>query len=204
MAKNPRKRKETSVMHTDIRDLEIAKTLRQLGNVRVNDWEFGEFIPKVKEIAATEVDVIDLFKRTANLRVNDWEIGKLLANEPEKTSDKRPPSQEAAQECIRKLSAFLSYIARSLAETAEKPTIKVSTPSPSEIRFRLILNPRDTVALIGHGGHTAAAIRNLLKETGSRSRFIVDLKILNHEEEKSLQKNQPTRAPWRKVKDTAQ
>lgn len=200
MAKKSRKSKAKSVMQTDIKDLKVTRTLRRLGNVRVTDWEFSDILPKVKEIAATEVDVLDLFKRTANFRVNDWELGGLSSSDEAKAPRPSPPSATEAEACIRKLTTFLAFVTRGLIDSPDQVTIKVSTPSPSEIRFRLILTHRDSAALIGHGGHTAAAIRNLIKDAGARSRFFVDLKILSKEEEIELQKTSPTRAPWRKVK----
>lgn len=237
MAKKPRKPKPKSVMHTDLKDLELSRALRRLSNVRVTEWEFRDILPKVKEIAAKEVDPVDLLKRTANFRVNDWEFTETLPNVKELASSEvdvlnffkrtanirvndweigggrisetgqlqrpTPPSAEEAQTHIRKLSEFLGFVTRNLIEEPDKAVIMVSTPSPSEIRFRLVLTSRDSAALIGHGGHTAAAIRNLIKDAGSRSRFFVDLKILSHEEEKELQISHPTRAKWKKVKPSA-
>jgi predicted RNA-binding protein YlqC (UPF0109 family) len=233
MAKKPRKSKPKSVMRTDIKDLEVSRALRRLGNVRVNDWEFGNILPKIKQNAAREVDVLSLFKQTVNLRVNDWEISQTIPNVKElataevdvlnffkRTANIRvteweigglargkspiqqrsaPPSQEESQTCIRQLSAFLGFVARNLIEEPDRATIMVSTPSPSEIRFRLLLTTRDTAALIGHGGHTAAAIRNLMKHVGSRSNFFVELKILSHQEAEQSHAPSSTRTQWKLV-----
>jgi predicted RNA-binding protein YlqC (UPF0109 family) len=189
-------------MHTDIKDLKVSRALRRLGNMRVTDWEFSDILPKVKELAATEVDVIDLFKRTANFRINDWEIGSLSGRDDDLPHLRRPvpPSPEEAKACIDRLSAFLGFATRKLIDNPDQVSIKVSTPSPSEIRFRLILTQRDSAAFIGHGGHTAAAIRNLIQDAGTRARFFVDLKILSHKEERELQLTHPTRAQWKNVK----
>jgi predicted RNA-binding protein YlqC (UPF0109 family) len=215
MAKKPRKSRAKSVMQTDIKDLQVSRALRRLGNVRVTEWEFrdilpkvkkiaatdvdvvgalkrtanlqvnswdlSEALPKVKEIAATEVDVLNFFKRAANVRVNDWEIGK---SDSKKPHSYRPPTAKESKACVSRLTAFLDFVTHNLVENPDQAAIKVSTPSPSEIRFRLILSTRDSAALIGHGGHTATAIRNLIKDAGTRARFFVDL----------------TRAKWNKVK----
>lgn len=198
MAKKTRKTKPKSLMQTDIKDLEVGRALRRLGNVRVTEWEFSDILPKVKEIAATEVDVLDFFKRTANLRVNDWEIGGILRNESAAPPGNRPHTEEEINDFIHRITAFLSYVTRNLVESPEQAVVKIHTPSPSEVRFRLILTERDASALIGHGGHTAAAIRNLIKETGARARFFTDLKILSHKEEKKLQQANPNRGSWHK------
>lgn len=199
MAKKPRKSKTKSVMQTDIKDLEVARALRRLGSVRVTEWEFSDILPKIKDIAATELDVLDLFKRSANLHVNNWEFGALLRSDVEKPPAPSPPSKDEAADCIVKLTSFLSFVTRNLIDYPDQTTIKISTPSPSEIRYRLILCQRDVATLVGHGGHTAAAIRNLMKNAGTRARFFVDLRILSHEEMEELEKSQPTRAAWRKV-----
>lgn len=184
-------------MHTDIKDLEVTRALRRLGNVRVTEWEFRDIIPKVKEIAATEVDVLDLFKRTANYRVNDWEIGG-YGHTAESTRT-RPPSATESQNCIHSLSSFLRFVVDQLIDHPEQSIIKVSTPSPSEIKFRLILSIRDESALIGHGGHTASAIRRLMQDAGTRRRFFVDLAIMSHEEEDMRQRKSSGRTRWRQV-----
>lgn len=199
MARKERKSKPKSVMHTDLKDLEVSRALRRLGNVRVTEWEFSDVLPKVKEIAAKEVDVLELFKRTANYRITDWQAGPLNDNTEGPKAHHHPPTPAEAQACIKSLTSFLSFVTRNLIQHPDQATIMVGTPSPSEIRFRLILTQRDSATLIGHGGHTAAAIRNLMKDAGSRSRFVVDLKILTHEEESQWQGTSSTRAKWKKV-----
>lgn len=189
-------------MHTDIKDLQVSRSLRRLGSVRVTEWEFSDILPKVREIGATEVDVLDLFKRTANIRVNDWEFGSQSGRVTAPTPPIRlaPPSPEEAKDCIGRLSAFLGFATRNLIDNPNQASIKFSMPSPSEIRFRLILSQRDCSTIIGHGGHTAAAIRNLLQDAGSRARFFVELKILSLAEERKLQMTRPSRDQWKQVK----
>ncbi|MES2439409.1 MAG: KH domain-containing protein [Verrucomicrobiota bacterium] len=63
-----------ALLNTDIQELEIAQSLRRLGEIRVTDWDFKDVVPAVKKVANQEVDVIDILKRTANYKVMEWDF----------------------------------------------------------------------------------------------------------------------------------
>ena len=86
------------LMNTEIKDLELSRSLKRLGRVRVMDWDFRTVIPVVKKVANQEVDVVDLFKRTAHYKVMDWDFRSALHAEP------KPAPQESASSAPKGLS----------------------------------------------------------------------------------------------------
>lgn len=70
------------LLHTEIKDLEISRSLKRLGNIQVMDWDFRSVLPAVKKAANQEVDVVDFFKRTANYKVMDWDFRSASPAEP--------------------------------------------------------------------------------------------------------------------------
>jgi predicted RNA-binding protein YlqC (UPF0109 family) len=63
-----------ALLNTEIHELEIAHSLRRLGQIQVTDWDFRSVIPAVKKTANHEVDVVNLLKRTANYKVMEWDF----------------------------------------------------------------------------------------------------------------------------------
>lgn len=55
-----------ALLHKDIKELEIGPSLRKLGNIRVMEWDFKNVMPAVDRLAKQEVDLLDMVKRTAN------------------------------------------------------------------------------------------------------------------------------------------
>lgn len=182
----PAKPKATSILHTDIKDLELTRSLRRLGSIRVTDWEFSDVLPAVSRLAHKEVDLVDIFKRTCNYRVTDWDFRDLLHSHlSEKDEDESTAqlSPEEMQAIIHRLTAFLGFVTEGLVEQPQHARIKVAEIQPGLLRFKLVLVRRDTAALIGHGGHSAAAIRRLMQDAGHRQGVQVLLQVLSHEED---------------------
>ena len=63
-----------ALLNTDIHDFEFARSLRRLGQIRVTDWDFKDVVPAVKKAAKQEVDLLDILRRTANYRVIEWDF----------------------------------------------------------------------------------------------------------------------------------
>mgnify|MGYP002737619070 CR=1 FL=1 len=63
-----------ALLNKDIKDLEVSRSLRRLGSVQVMAWDFRTVLPAVNRIAHQEVDVIDIIRRTANYRVMEWDF----------------------------------------------------------------------------------------------------------------------------------
>ncbi len=70
------------LLNTEIKDLEISRSLKRLGRIQVMEWDFRAVLPAVKKAANQEVDVVDIFKRTANYKVMDWDFRSALHAEP--------------------------------------------------------------------------------------------------------------------------
>ena len=181
----PAKPKATSILHTDIKDLEVTRSLRRLGSIRVTEWDFSDVLPTVSRLAHKEVDLVDIFKRTCNYRVTEWDFRDLLHShlKDEERKSPTPPSPEEMQAIIHRLTAFLGFVTEGLVEQPQHARIKVAEMQPVMLRFKLVLVRRDTAALIGHGGHSAAAIRRLMQDAGHRQGVQVLLQVLSHEED---------------------
>ncbi len=177
--------KSESILHKDIKDLELTKSLRRLGSIRVTEWEFSDVLPAVNRLAHKEVDLADIFKRTANYRVTDWDFRDLLHLHAEEKDDEapEPPGPEEMRKLIVRYTRFLGFVCNGLIEMPDHAKILAAELEPGVLRFKLVLVKRDAAALIGHGGHSAAAIRRLMKDAGRRHGVHVLLQVLSHEEE---------------------
>lgn len=176
-----------ALLHKDIKEVEIAKSLRKLGGIRVMEWDFRTVLPAVEKIAKHEVDLGGMLKRTANYKVMEWDFRKPLP------SDRCPASREAAgptplsdaemQALIVRLKDFLQYVAVNLIDEPNHAQIKIREIGPNVLRVKVVLTKRDAAMLIGTEGHTAAAIRRILKAAATASGAQVLLQIQSHEEE---------------------
>lgn len=183
-------RKRESILHKDIKDLELAKTVRKISSIRVTEWELSDLLPAINRISQKEVDVVEIFKRTANYRVTDWEIKELLHLRDKSHYDRKQrqsPTGQDVQAFIVDMSRFLGFMTSGLVEMPDQAKIKAAELEPGVLRFKLLLEKRDAAALIGHGGHSAAAIRRLMKDAGHRRGLHVLLQILSHEEAAAVQ-----------------
>lgn len=183
------------LMHKDIKDLELARSLRRLGGIRVTDWEFKDVLPAVNKLAQKEIDLVDLVKRTAGYRVMEWDFRDMVRHEPSapvRTPEKsRPrPTPDEIQALILRLKEFLQFVAVSLIDEPKHAQIRIREIEPAVLRVKLVLVKRDAATLIGHGGHSAAAIRNLMQASGRLHGVQVLLRILSHEED-ALETDEP-------------
>lgn len=144
------------LLQTDITELQIGDSLRRLGKVRVMEWDFKNVMPAVKHTANIEIDVIDYFKRAAAYKVMDWDFRS--------SSDK--PSKVDTELILSQLREFLEYTAKNLIDEPLAARVEVSRIAPMVFRFKLLLAKRDAAKLIGLHGHTATAIRNVMKAMG--------------------------------------
>lgn len=172
------------LLHKDIRDLEIARSLSRLGKVRVMEWDFRTVLPAVNRLAHHEVDLVDLVKRTAAYKVMEWDF-RSAVSKPANTLECRLTRQEM-QELIVRLKDFLQYVVANLIDEPDHAQIKVQQIETNVLRFKLVLVKRDVAMLIGKEGHTASAIRGILKATARIDGVHALLQIHSHEEEAAL------------------
>lgn len=171
------------LLNTDIKELEIARSLRRLGNIQVMEWDFRTVIPAVKKVANTEVDIIDLIKRTAHYKVIDWDFRTGSPVDRKPVPQEKGIQQPEMQAITQKLKNFLQYVVVNLIDEPNHAQIKVSEMGVSGLRFKVILVNKDHAMLIGREGFTASAIRNILKATAEMHGVQALLQIHSHEDE---------------------
>ena len=167
------------LLNTELKELEITRSLKRLGRIQVMEWDFRAALPAVKKVANQEVDIISFLKRTADYKVMDWNFRSAAPAAPVKASI----SRDEMQAILVRLKNFLQYVAVNLISEPGHAQIKVSEMGPTGLRFKLVLAKKDVGLLIGREGHTAAAIRNILKATAAVHGVQVLLQIHSHEEE---------------------
>jgi uncharacterized protein len=175
-----------ALLNTDIKEFEFTRSLRRLGQIRVTDWDFKDVVPAVKKAANQELDLLNILRRTANYKVMDWDF-----KNPEPPAAAcisvqqtvKSMSQAEMPEITVRLKNFLHYVVVSLIDELDHAQIKVTPLKPTGLCFRVILTKKDMVSVIGKEGHTAAAIRGLLKSMAQGYHVVVLLQIYSHEEE---------------------
>ena len=176
-----------ALLNKDIRELEIGRSLRSLGNIRVMEWDFRTVLPAVNKLAHQEVDLVNLVKRTAGYKVMEWDFRSAMHTESKPTPQEPAQlSREEMQALIVRLKNFLQYVAVSLIDEPNHAHIKVQEIGPNVLRFKLVLTKRDVAMLIGREGHTASAIRSILKAAASMNGVQALLQIHSHEDESAL------------------
>jgi predicted RNA-binding protein YlqC (UPF0109 family) len=180
------------LLNKDVSDIEFAKSLRKIGGIRVMEWDFKDVLPAVNKLALQEVDIVNLVKKVADYKVMEWDFRSDSSSESKHTLRKRDVSVESnlspeeMQALKLRLKDFLQYTVVSLIEEPKHAHIRVSEIAPNVLRFKLVMVKRDVSMLIGTGGHTAGAIRNLIKAAAGMCGVDVLLQILSHEEDVTL------------------
>ena len=156
------------------------------------EWDFRTVLPAVNKLAHQEVDIVNLVKKVADYKVMEWDFRSAPSSESKPARNKagcavKPRlSPEEMQALMLRLKDFLQYTVVNLIDEPNHAHIKVREIAPNVLRFKLVLVKRDVAMLIGMGGHTAAAIRSLLKAAAGMNGVDVLLQILSHEEEITL------------------
>lgn len=171
------------LMHKNVRDIEFAKSLRRLGSIRVMEWDFADVLPAVNKLAHQEVDIVNIVRRVADYKVMDWDF----RSHPPTESGPARLSPDEMQALMVRLKDFLQYTVANLIAEPKHAHIRVKEIAPNVIRFKLVLLKSDVSMLIGMGGRNAGAIRNLLKAAAGKSGVAVLLQILSHEEDATLE-----------------
>lgn len=173
-----------ALLNKDIKDVEISQSLRSLGNIRVMEWDFRTVLPAVSKLAHQEVDVIGVVRRTACFKVMEWDFRTALKLDHPASPAIEPSSEQVDnQALILRLKNFLQFVVSNLIDEPKHAQIKVREIQPGVLRFKLVLVKKDVAMLIGREGHTAAAIRSLLKAAATTHGAQALLVIHSHEEE---------------------
>ncbi|RYD20480.1 MAG: KH domain-containing protein [Verrucomicrobiaceae bacterium] len=169
------------LLHTDIENLEITQSLKKIGQIQVTDWDFKDVLPAVKKAANQEVDVVDILRRTANYKVMDWDF-----RHPHSESgqpEKQEPDMALLKEVSGRLTCFLEYVLVNLIEDPDTARIVVTPLRPTGLRFKVVLAKKDLAMLIGRDGQSASAIRGIMKSVARDHGVEIILNMLSHEEE---------------------
>jgi predicted RNA-binding protein YlqC (UPF0109 family) len=181
-----------ALLHTDIRELEVTRSLRRLGGIQVMEWDFRTVLPAVKRIANQEVDLIDLVKRTAQYKVMDWDFrtALLAKRKPVPRVPARPLAKSLSraemQAITVRLKDFLQYMIANLIVEPDHAQIKATKIGSNGLRFTVVLGKRDMAMLIGREGFTASAIRSILKAAAGMNGVQALLQIQSRDEEMTL------------------
>lgn len=173
------------LMNKDVRDIEFAKSLRRLGSIQMMEWDFKDVLPAVNKLANQEVNLINLARKVANYKVMEWDFRSGHSHDSKPAETRLSP--EEIQSLTLQLRNFIQFAVVNLIDEPRHATVKVREIAPNVLRFRLVLVKKDVSMLIGTGGHTAAAIRNIIKSAAAKHGVSVLLKILSHEEEIELE-----------------
>ncbi len=170
------------LLNTEIQQLEIARSLRRFGNIKVIDWDYGTVLPVVKRTADQEVDLVKLFHRAASCKVMEWDFRSVI-HPPTTPAPSAAINREELQSIILRLKNFLQFVVVNLIDHPDQAQIKVSEMGPTGLRFKLVLEKKDVAILIGREGHTAAALRNLIKAHAEKHGVQALLQIHSLEDE---------------------
>jgi predicted RNA-binding protein YlqC (UPF0109 family) len=185
-----------ALLNKDVREIELGHSLRRLGNVRVMEWDFRTVLPVVNKLAHQEVDVVGFMKRTAHYKVMEWDFRTALHGQPEEIKQVAGSVSGAEMQLLMlRLKNFLEYVALGLIDDPLHSQIKVQQIAKDVLRYKLVLAKRDVIQVIGRDGHTAAAIRSILKAVAAEKGVHVLLLIHSHEEEVALLSNEQ-RPEW--------
>lgn len=145
----------------------LTNSLRQLGEIRVNDWDFhGLMHTELKDL-----EIGRALRRLGNKKVMEWDFRAAFHRE------------EPIGDLSDRLENFLRYLVAGLAAQPGHAHLAVEEISPRVLRFRLVVTKKDQALLVGKRGATAAAIRGILKSTAADAGAHALLEIATREEE---------------------
>lgn len=90
-----------ALLNKDIKEIELSRSLRRLGGIQVMEWDFRNVLPAVNRLAHQEVDLVDIIRRTANYRVMDWDFKSL--QHPSSSGETDPATRTLSPEDMQEL-----------------------------------------------------------------------------------------------------
>jgi predicted RNA-binding protein YlqC (UPF0109 family) len=167
------------------KELDLGDSLRRLGNTKVLEWDFGSVMPTFHKLAHKEVELPKVVVRAAKFKVIDWDF-RSSGNQSSKGStkpEKKLPDPAEMEDLKDRLRGFLQFAILNLISEPAHAEIRIQEIDPGVLRFRVLVTQKDVKDLIGRNGATASAMRNLLKATAGSVGVHALLDILSHEEE---------------------
>ena len=170
------------VLHKDVREFEIGDSLRKLGNTKVTDWELSDVMPAVQRLAHKEVDIAGMVRRTAHYKVIEWDFRDALKSHPAEPRETKRLGKAEKEALRERLRSFLDFTVASLVSDPHSVDVTVREIAPSLFGFRVLVSQKDVKDLIGRGGASGSALRNLLKAAAVHGGVEAVLQIQSHEE----------------------
>lgn len=172
-------------LNKNISELEISRALQRMNDIQVMNWEFKDVMPVLQRLAQKEVDIVDLLKQAAAYKVNEWDIRKAVLRT---RADSVQLNKREIKVISDQLKNYLSFMVEQLVDDPNHASILVDEIAPQVLRFRVILKQRDLSMLIGMNGYTANPIRRILKDFALNAGVYAILQIQTHEEAASSDK----------------
>lgn len=166
-------------LRKDITELEIRQSLQRLAKLQVTEWELKDVMPAILRFAQKEVDVVGALKRTADYKVADWDIREALLKSRAKRI--RLNNQEL-MDVAERLTRFLDFLIQELVDEPRYVSLQVDEISTQVLRFRIVVKRSDLPLLIGMKGQIASPIRHIIKDVALQHGVQVLLEILSDEE----------------------
>jgi len=177
------------LLNTDLKELEIASSLRKLGNTKVMEWDFKTSLPAVHKFAHQEVDVVGWMKRVAHYRVMEWDFRTARGRDGEAEAgvvNRKIPEPWEMEDLVARLKAFLQFVVVNLIDEPDRAQIRVQEIAPGVVSFKLVITQKDQALLVRKDGATASALRNMMKGIAAAEGVHVLLQILTHQEDLAL------------------
>jgi len=173
------------LLRKDVREIEVTNSLRKLGSIRVMEWDFKDVLPAMNKLANQEVDIVGLVKRVADYKVLEWDFRSAApsADTDQKKLAARQIPAEDVEQVANRLKAFLQFTITGLIANPHHAHVKVAEIAPAVLCFKIVLDKKDMALLIGMEGHTAGAIRHIMKSVAELKGVHALLRIISHEDE---------------------
>lgn len=110
-----------SLLNKDIKEIELAHSLRLLGNTRVMDWDFRTVLPAVNKLAHQEIDVVGLFKRAAHYKVMEWDFRTTLLGGDEVLLEKTADPEPSHAEIQELLLRMKNFLEYVVVNLIDEP-----------------------------------------------------------------------------------
>ncbi len=165
------------LLNTELGELEIAESLRKLGNRKVLDLDLESSMPAINRLANREIDLAELVRRAAHHKVMEWDF----RHDPG-ARDRKLPDRKEIKALTERIEHYLQFVILSLIDAPEQAEIHSKEIMPGVLRFRVVVLQKDLKTLIGREGATAMATRRLLKASAGRQGMLALLKLEAHEE----------------------
>ena len=123
------------------KELDLGDSLRKLGNTKVLEWDFGSVMPTFHKLAHKEFELPKVVVRAAKFKVIDWDF-RNSGNQTSKGSTrpgKKLPSPAEMEDLKDRLRGFLQFSILNLISEPAHAEIRIQEIDPGVLRFRVLV-----------------------------------------------------------------